>query len=79
MESKNLTKEEQLKLQQDIAITDILLRLTALERILVKKNIINNDEFGVCLQEVLREMHKTLEDAGFSDVAKIVSMKMDKN
>ena len=76
---EELKKEDKIQLQRDIVLTDILLRLTSLERILLEKKLISNEEYGEIMQKVLKEMHKAVEDAGFTDVANLLSIKMPQN
>lgn len=70
-----MDKDETLKAQQDITLIDLMLRLTSLEKLLIKKNIITETEYGSSLSEVLVEMTKTVKDAGYEDLSKILELK----
>lgn len=70
-----VNKQDNIEAQQDLSIIDLILRFTALEKLLVKKQIINDTEYGESLQEVLVEMSKTIKDAGYEDLAKILELK----
>jgi len=48
--------------QQGEIITDLTIRITALERLLIKKNIVTQDEFMGALGEVRDEFVKLIED-----------------
>jgi hypothetical protein len=55
-----MNKKDLERLEQEIIIADILLRLTTIEKILIKNNITNNEEFSSIMKDLSEKVAKSL-------------------
>lgn len=62
-----MNKEESDKLTTDVMLTDILVRLTTLEHLLIAKNVVSVDELKIEMDKLHKQLAKSiLKDAGKS-------------
>jgi len=55
-----MSKKEENELQNSMLIADALLRLKAIENILVKKGLINQEEFSAEMEVIARNIAKSI-------------------
>lgn len=65
-------------LQRDISMIDLVLRLSALEQLLIKTNIIKENEFNEELTKTFEKMNKIVKDAGLEDLSKLIKVQSEK-
>jgi hypothetical protein len=58
-----MKKSEELEIQRDIAMTDILVRLTALEQLLLESKVINRDKYMELINSFVKEIDKKFKEA----------------
>ena len=62
-EENKMKKEEAEKLSTDVLILDLLVRMTAIENILIGKNVISEDDYKASVEEIREKIKSKIEES----------------